>query len=79
MEIEFRIIDDDSLPPILITVDSITDKPRVLLNQHHRLWSCLNRGIIGGIGQALPEKINEMLDGYLKEQRAYEVMDRGEE
>ena len=79
MEIEFRIIDDDSLPPILITMDSETEKPRVLINQYHRIWTCLNRGVIGGIGQALPEKINEMLNGYLKEQRAYESMDRGEE
>tara|TARA_R110002110_G_scaffold4004_7_gene20821 strand:- start:227 stop:466 length:240 start_codon:yes stop_codon:yes gene_type:complete len=79
MEIEFRIIDDDSLPPILITMDSETEKPRVLINQYHRIWTCLNRGVIGGIGQALPEKINEMLNGYLKEQRVYESMDRGEE
>lgn len=79
MEIEFRIIEDNSLPPIMITQDSTTQKPRVLLNQYHRIWTCLNRGIIGGIGQALPEKIDEMLNGYLKEQRAYERMDRGEE
>ena len=79
MEIEFRVIEDDTLPPIMITMDSVTERPRVLLNQYHRIWVSLNRGIIGGICEALPEKINDMLNGYLKEQRAYEKMDRGEE
>jgi hypothetical protein len=77
MEIEFRIIDDNELPPLIIKKGE-NDKPKILINNHHRIWLSLNRAILAGISQALPEKINDVLNGYLTEQYSFEQMDRSE-
>ena len=76
-EIEFRIIDDEALPPMIIKKNE-DDLPKVILNNHHRIWLCLNRGTIAGIFDVLPKKITEVLDAYLREQYGYEIMDRRE-
>jgi len=76
-EIEFRIIDDEALPPMIINKDE-NDLPKVILNNHHRIWLCLNRATIAGIFDVLPKKITEILDAFLREQYQYEIMDRGE-
>jgi hypothetical protein len=75
-EIEFRIINDDELPPIIVTKNE-DDMPKVMINAHHRIWISLNRGLIGGIFESLPTKMTEILDAYLREQYGYEIMDRG--
>jgi len=77
MEIEFRIIDDNELPPLIIKKGE-NDKPKILINNYHRVWLSLNRAILAGISQALPEKINDVLNGYLTEQYSFEQMDRSE-
>jgi hypothetical protein len=75
-EIEFRIIDDEELPPIIITKTD-EDMPKVMVNAYHRIWISMNRGLIAGIFEVLPGKITSILDAYLREQYAYEIMDRG--
>ena len=47
LPVEFRIIDDAEMPPIVMTMNE-NDEPKVVLNQHHKLWLSLNRKIIGG-------------------------------
>tara|TARA_R100000353_G_scaffold168307_1_gene130774 strand:+ start:392 stop:649 length:258 start_codon:yes stop_codon:yes gene_type:complete len=73
--VEFRIVDDEELPPIVITMNP-NDEPRVIINRYHRIWIMLNRKLIAGIGVNLPEKMDQMLGAFLSEQRNYERMDR---
>ena len=73
--VEFRIIDDVDMPPIVITMNE-EGEPKVILNQHHKIWLSLNRKIIGGCAEELFEKINIILTGYLVEQYAFEKQDR---
>jgi len=73
--VEFRIVNDDELPPIVIsmTEDNVV---KVVLNTYHRLWLAYNRKVIGGCAEALFGKIDLILDGYLEEQLQFESMDR---
>ena len=73
--VEFRIVDDEELPPIVITMNA-NDEPKVVINRYHRIWIMLNRKLIAGIGVNLPEKMDQILGAYLTEQRNYEKMDR---
>ena len=73
--VEFRIIDDADMPPIVITMNE-ENEPKVILNQYHKIWLSLNRKIIGGCADELFEKINIILTGYLVEQYAFEKQDR---
>ena len=73
--VEFRIIDDADMPPIVITMNE-ENEPKVILNQYHKIWLSLNRKIIGGCAEELFEKINIILTGYLVEQYAFEKQDR---
>tara|TARA_R100001460_G_scaffold98766_1_gene141711 strand:+ start:192 stop:491 length:300 start_codon:yes stop_codon:yes gene_type:complete len=73
--VEFRIVDDEELPPIVVTMNE-NDEPKVIINTYHRIWISLNRKLIAGIFDALPEKVDYILDGYLREQRQYEKMDK---
>ena len=75
MPVEFRIIDDAEMPPIVITMNE-DDEVKVVLNQFHKLWLSLNRKIIGGCAEALYEKIDMMLSAYLSQQYVYEQQDR---
>lgn len=77
MEVEFRIIDDEELPAVIIK-ENASGNPEILINNYHRLWLCLQRGTIAGIFEVFPKKLTDMLDAYLREQYQYEVMDRGE-
>ena len=54
-EIEFRIINDEELPPIIIS-KTVDDSPSIMINAYHRLWITLNRGLIAGIFDVLPKK-----------------------
>ena len=72
--VEFRIVNTSELPPIVISQNE-NDEPKVVLNTYHRIWISLNRKIIAGIIDNLPEKIDMILPGYLQEQRQFEKDD----
>jgi hypothetical protein len=71
MEIEYRIINDDELPPIVITMDD-NDRPKVIINRHHQIWLSLYRAEIGGCAKSLFGEIVKLLDAHLTEQRMVE-------
>ena len=73
-EIEFRLVNDIEMPPIVITMND-RDRPKVVLNAHHKIWLCLHRKDIAGSATALFEKIDTILTGFLIEQRNNEVME----
>lgn len=74
MEVEFRMIDEEQMPPMVISMND-NDNPKIVINQHHRIWISLHRRTIAGVIEALQEKMDEMLTGFLKEQRTNEKMD----
>jgi len=74
-KVEFRIVDDRELPPIVITMNE-NDEPKVIFNTYHRIWISVNRRIIAGIIDNLQVKMDEVLTAYLKEQRLFELEDR---
>jgi hypothetical protein len=51
------------------------DEPKMVLNMYHRIWISLHRKTIAGIINVFPEKIDEILDAFLGEQRANEKME----
>ena len=73
-EIEFKLVNDDELPPIIITIGD-NDLPKVVLNQKHQIWLSLYRKTIGGCAESLYDKIDELLTAHLTEQRMYEKME----
>jgi hypothetical protein len=73
-EITWAIIDSDELPPLVFTMDE-DDQPKVIINNHFRIWLMLHRKLIAGTAKALFGKIDEILTGYLTEQRIYEKME----
>ena len=73
-KVEFRLVNDEEMPPIVITMND-NDSPKVVLNADHKIWLALHRKTIGGCAEALFEKIDELLTAHLQEQRAYERMD----
>lgn len=77
-KVEFRIVDDRELPPIVITMNE-NDEPKVIFNTYHRIWISSNRRIIAGIIENLQVKMDEVLSAYLKEQRLFELEDRSYE
>ena len=72
--VEFRVVNTADLPPIVISQNE-NDEPKVVLNTYHRIWISLNRRLIAGIVDNLPEKIDTILTGYLQEQRRFEIDD----
>ena len=72
-EIEFRLVNDDEMPPVVITMNE-RDEPKVVLNAEHKIWLCLHRKTIAGSAEALFEKIDQILTGMLIEQRNDERM-----
>jgi len=72
--VEFRLVNDEEMPPIVITMNE-RDEPKVILNSEHQIWLSLYRKTIGGCAEALYEKIEELLSAHLQEQRAYERME----
>ncbi len=72
--VEFRLINSGELPPIVITKGD-DDKLKVVINNHDRIWLSMNRRLIAGIVEALQEKLDEILQGYLEEQYAFEKAD----
>tara|TARA_X000001382_G_scaffold60218_1_gene41402 strand:- start:606 stop:863 length:258 start_codon:yes stop_codon:yes gene_type:complete len=74
-EVEFRVIQDNTMPPIIISYDD-EDRPKVVLNTYHKIWISLNRRVIAGIMENLQEKMDMILTSYLSEQRAFEKQDQ---
>jgi len=66
--VEFRMINDEELPPIIIKHDEDELLPVVVLNVHHKIWLGLQRKTIPGICESLAEKLNDLCDGVLMEQ-----------
>jgi len=75
VKVEYRIVNDNELPPIVISMTE-DDEVKVVLNQHHKIWLCLQRKTIAGSAQSLFEKIDMILTGYLQQQYVYELQDR---
>ena len=73
-EIEFKLIDDEDMPPIVITMDD-NDLPKVVINRRFTIWLGLYRKTIGGCHLELYDKIDELLTSHLSEQRMYEKME----
>jgi len=73
-QVEFNIISDLELPPMVISMND-DDEPKVMLNTQYKIWLSLNRRLLVGIIEALPEKLDMILDGYLREQRLFEIDD----
>tara|TARA_R100000995_G_scaffold23362_2_gene10064 strand:+ start:919 stop:1164 length:246 start_codon:yes stop_codon:yes gene_type:complete len=72
--VEFRMVNDDEMPPMVITMND-NDEVKVVLNQRFLIWLSLNRKTIGGLPEALYGNIDMLLDGFLREQRNNERMD----
>ena len=74
--VEFRLIDDEELPPVIIKQNEDDNTvPVIVLNQHYKIWLGLQRSTIPGIAQSLAEKLNQICDSYLVEQMTYAEMD----
>tara|TARA_R100001530_G_scaffold54240_1_gene40032 strand:- start:249 stop:494 length:246 start_codon:yes stop_codon:yes gene_type:complete len=73
-EIEFRLVDDEDMPPIVITIGE-NDLPKVVINRHYTIWLTLYRKCIGGCAESMFEKIDELLTAHLSEQRIFERME----
>ena len=67
--VEFRMVNDEELPPIIIKYDEDSGlSPVVVLNLRHKVWLGLQRKTIPGICESLAEKLNDLCDGVLMEQ-----------
>ena len=65
---EFRLVNDEELPPVIIKHDEDDLTPIVVLNLYHKVWLGLQRKTIPGICESLADKLNELCDGVLIEQ-----------
>jgi|TARA_R110002020_G_scaffold253928_4_gene467635 hypothetical protein len=72
--VEFRLIDDEEMPPMVIKQSEEGYKPVVIINQAHNVWLALQRSSIPGICQSLADKLNAMCDAHLEEQLMNEEM-----
>ena len=72
--VEFRLVHDDELPPIVITM-SDDDDVKCVINANHQIWLMLHRKKIAGSAEALFSKLDGMLTSFLTEQRQNEVME----
>ena len=72
--VEFKLIRDDEMPPIIFKPDTL-DNVTVVINQNFAVWLALHRKTIGGTAEALYDKIDELLTAHLSEQRMYEKME----
>ena len=66
--VEFRMVNDEELPPVIIKHDEGDLVPIVVLNLQHKIWLGLQRKTIPGICESLAEKLNDLCDGVLIEQ-----------
>jgi len=74
-EIEFRLIEDDEMPPLIFKSNEEDGSSCVIvINQAHTIWLGLHRNTIPGIAQSLAEKLNTICDSYLEQQLMNEEM-----
>ena len=78
VNVEFRLVNDPEMPPIVITMNE-DDSVKIVINRHYAIWLSLHRKTIGGCAEPIYEKIDELLEAHLKELRAYEKIDYGGE
>ena len=74
MNIEFRIVNDEEVPPLVITMDE-NDTPKVVINQHHAIWLMVNRNVIPSCAAEIAEEIYKLLAAHLAEMSANELME----
>ena len=74
-EVEFRVVDDEELPAIIIKREDGIE-PIIVINTYHKIWLALMRSTIPGITHSLAEKLTMICDSFLEEQLQYEDMDR---
>jgi len=74
-KVEFRIIDAEDMPPLVISQNE-KEEPKVVINTYHKLWISLHRQTIAGIIEALQDKMDMILTSYLEEQYAFVMEDR---
>ena len=72
-EVEYVLVNDEDMPPVVITMGR-DDNPKIVLNAHYKIWLALHRKTIGGSAEALFGKIDGLLTGMLQEQRNDELM-----
>lgn len=72
-EVEYVLVNDEDMPPIVITMNR-EDNPKIVLNAQYKIWLALHRKTIGGSAEALFGKIDGLLTGMLQEQRSDELM-----
>ena len=75
---EFRLVADGTMPPIVITMTE-NDEPKLVINTQHLIWLSLHRKTIAGAMQPLYEKLDLLLQNFLQEQRVNEKMYDGED
>jgi|TARA_R100000030_G_C3181490_1_gene105983 hypothetical protein len=73
--VEFVLIDDMEMPPIVIAMDR-QNQPKVTLNNYYREWLGIHRKVFGGMGEGLYNKIDQLIDNMLQEGWEYKQMDR---
>ena len=73
-EIQFSLIEDIVMPPIVITMDD-DDQPKVVINRDYAIWLSLHRKVIGGCAEELFGKIDELLTSHLRDQRHFQKME----
>jgi len=71
-QVEFRLVNDDDLPPLIIKRDEHSNNPIVIINGQYIIWLSLMRNCIPGITSSLHEKLNDMCDSHLLQQLAFE-------
>ncbi len=67
-QVEFRLIESEDMPPVVIKKNENDNGCIIVLNSAHTVWLSLNRSTIPGITNSLAEKLNQMCDGYLEQQ-----------
>ena len=72
--VEFRLVHDDELPPIVITMNDVDDV-KCVINANHQIWLMLHRKKIAGSAEAMFAKLDGMLTAFLTEQRNNEAME----
>lgn len=77
-QVEFRLIDSQEMPPVVIKKNENDNGCVIVLNQAHTIWLSLQRSAIPGIAQSLAGKLNQLCDGYLEQQLMYVEMDMEE-
>jgi hypothetical protein len=74
MNVEFRIVNDEDVPPLVITIGD-NDEPKIVINRYHAVWLMVNRNVIPSCAEELAAEIYKLLDAHLSEMRANELME----